>query len=59
MLKEEELAFIKAISTCHLSHALLPELRKALVAGKSNALVHSKASIFSVAEGYSSEWRGT
>jgi hypothetical protein len=44
MLKQEELAFSKAISTLHLSPALLPELREALAASKKRkATASSKA----------------
>jgi hypothetical protein len=41
MLKQEELAFVKAINMLHLSPTLLRELRKAMAASKT--LVSSKA----------------
>jgi hypothetical protein len=49
MLKQEELAFVKAISTMELSPALLPELWKAMAARKrSRAGAPSKAKARSV-----------
>jgi hypothetical protein len=44
MLKQEELAFMKAISTLQLSPALLRELRRAMAASKRRkALAPGKA----------------
>ena len=50
MLKQEELAFLKAISTLDFSPALLRELRKAGAAKKrTKAVAPSKAKTFCVA----------
>jgi hypothetical protein len=42
MLKQEELAFIKAMSHTRLSSVFLQELRKAMAATKKKAVVASK-----------------
>ena len=42
MLRQEELAFIKAITNIELSPVFLQELRKAVAAGKKKALGASK-----------------
>jgi hypothetical protein len=43
MLRQEEFAFIKAVSNIVLSSVFLRELRKAVAAGKNTALSATKA----------------
>jgi hypothetical protein len=48
MLRLEELAFIKALSTLQLSPVFLWELRKAMVVGSKKTLAATKANISSL-----------
>jgi hypothetical protein len=48
MLKQEEVAFMKAISTSELSATILRELRKAIAAKRNKALGPSKAKVSSL-----------